>query len=232
MSSITCRDFARNLIGGAAAVSLARGRAATPESATPRRPNILFLFSDQHAHSYADFAGHPVVSTPNINRIAARGVTFRNAYCNNAVCTPARSALAIGMYPSDCNFFCNSTVWDGSHPNWVTRLRSVGYLCFASGRMDLNPAFDSGFDEIATAHAHAHHPDITAFFRRPLCMRIDVCSQIDGRSRPGPATDAAFVNHTLDFIQRQRPGGQPWAVHCGLNFPHPPFIAWQRLLEQ
>ena len=72
--------------------------------------------SDQHAFRYTGYAGHPLVKTPNLDRIAARGVVFENAYCQSPVCGPSRASLMTGVYASDVNPFCNSTMWDGSHP--------------------------------------------------------------------------------------------------------------------
>jgi len=54
------------------------------------RPNILFLFSDQHAQNIAGCYGDPIVQTPALDRLAAEGVTFDNAYTTAPLCTPAR----------------------------------------------------------------------------------------------------------------------------------------------
>ena len=52
-------------------------------------PNILFLMSDQHAQKIAGCYGDPVVRTPHLDRLAARGVIFDNAYCPSPICTPS-----------------------------------------------------------------------------------------------------------------------------------------------
>lgn len=226
---MTRREFNWNLAGGAgvaamagALSSLARAQAPSAPSA---RPNIVLIVSDQHSHKFNGFAGHPIVSTPNLDRIAAHGAQFRNAYCNSPVCTPSRTALATGMYASDCNSFCNASVWDGSRPTWATSFRKAGYRCFATGKLDLNPEFDSGFEESVTSHGHSRNPDLTAFFRRPLCMRVDIRSQIDGRRRTEASSDVGAAQRTIDFIRSQK-GKSPWAAYCGLYLPHPPFVGF------
>jgi arylsulfatase A-like enzyme len=66
--------------------------AATPmiRSATPDRPNILFICADEHGGPFSGAMGHSIVKTPNLDRLADSGVLFRNAYCGSPVCVPAR----------------------------------------------------------------------------------------------------------------------------------------------
>ena len=100
---------------------------------TASRPNILVLCADQHSYRYTGFRGHPTVDTPNLDRLAAAGTTFTNAYCSSPVCVPGRASLMTGVYPSDVGSYCNATVWDGSQPTWGTLLREAGYETWATG---------------------------------------------------------------------------------------------------
>jgi choline-sulfatase len=63
------------------------------------RPNILFLFSDQHTRKITGCYGDETVHTPNLDRLATSGVTFGNAYTASPLCVPARMALLTGRYP-------------------------------------------------------------------------------------------------------------------------------------
>jgi choline-sulfatase len=63
------------------------------------RPNILFLFSDQHTRKITGCYGDETVHTPNLDRLATSGVTFDNAYTASPLCVPARMALLTGRYP-------------------------------------------------------------------------------------------------------------------------------------
>ena len=227
MSKQSRRDFSRTLAGGIGAAALSQA------SGSPGRPNVLFVCSDQHTFRYTGYAGHPLVKTPNLDRIAARGVVFENAYCQSPVCGPSRASLMTGVYASDVNSFCNSTMWDGSHPTWGTHLRRAGYHTEATGKVELNDDFDTGFKEVHARHPHRHGPDITTLFRRPPAYRVlggrDV---VQGRTRSRPHGDKATTQTALDFIRnRGRTLAQPWAYYVGLQLPHPPFLALPKYAE-
>ena len=215
------------MAGGISAAAL------SPGTEPSRRPNILFVCADQHAFRYAGYAGHPLVKTPNFDRIASRGVVFENAYCQSPVCAPSRASLMTGVYPSDVNSFCNSTMWNGSHATWGIRLRRVGYHTEATGKLELNDDFDIGFREINTAHPHRHGPDITSLFRRPPAYRVRPgLEAIKGQTRQHPHRDQATTETALHFIRNQGLTlGRPWAYYIGLLQPHPPFVALPKYLE-
>ncbi len=223
MAAPSRREFVRSLSAGFGAA--AAGRAAP-------RPNILFVCSDQHSFRYAGYAGHPQVKTPNLDAIARRGVTFLNAYTGAPVCVPGRTSMMTGMYPSDCNSFCNSTVWDGSHPTWGARLRQAGYLTRAVGKLDLNPDFDTGFEETMTSHGHRFRPDITSLFRRPVGYRVDERRGVDGKPRDRRHEDARRTALALKLLRRNASGaGRPWALYVGFTEPHPRFVALKKYYE-
>ena len=225
MPEPTRRDFHRTLGAAASTVAAASASAQTPGS-SGSRPNIVFICSDQHGHKYSGYAGHPLAKTPHLDRIAHRGVTFNNTYCGSPVCVPGRACMMSGMYPSDCNSFCNSTVWDGSHPTWGTRLRKAGYETRATGKLDLNPDFDMGFDEIDTTHGHRARPDITSLFRRPVGYRINERTNVTGQPRDKPHRDAARTKVALDFVRNETPTlRRPWTQYVGYLQPHPKFVA-------
>jgi len=116
------------VIGGWAAVASAQ--------AEPLRPNILFLFADdwgRHASAYVA-AGerggvNEVLQTPNIDRLAARGVLFRNAHVNAPSCTPCRSAVLSGQYfwRTGRGAILLGAIWDDAIPAYPLLLRDAGY---------------------------------------------------------------------------------------------------------
>ena len=59
--------------------------------------NVLLIMSDQHSPKIAGFAGHPQAITPNLDRLAASGRVFENAYCTSPICVPARASVATGL---------------------------------------------------------------------------------------------------------------------------------------
>ena len=156
MSETSRRDFGKQVatVLGSTAF-MPRTAEAGVFTRRQKKPNIVFICSDQHSYKYNGFSGHPLVKTPNLDRIACQGVVFSNTYCASPGCVPARTSMMTGMYPSDCNSFCNATVWDGKYPIWGTHLKRNGYYCRAIGKMDLNDDFSTGFEEIETPDRHS-----------------------------------------------------------------------------
>lgn len=218
---MTRRAFASWLAGGAGALG-AQGPGT--------RPNIVFICSDQHSGLALGCMGHPVVRTPNLDRLAGMGVLFRNAYSGNPVCVPGRASMMSGRYASDVGSFCNSTVL-GRVPTWGNYLREAGYHGWATGKMDMTPGGIYGFEEVQTSHGHFRNPDITSLFRSPVCFRPGERAMADGSfEHRGVRGDLEIAQRTIGFIRGRRPG-QPWAAYGGMNMPHPRFVAQKRYEE-
>ena len=227
------REFNANMIKGLSASTLAAmGLLSVADDAqgkTPKKPNIVFICSDQHAYKYSGYRGHPLVKTPNMDRIARNGTVFESCYSGNPVCVPARTSMMTGMYASDCNSFCNSTVWDGSHPLWPKRLKDAGYYCWATGKLDLNDKYDTGFVEVDTRHGHASKPDITSLFRRPVGYRINEREGVTGKSSTNRNSDVKKTATALKFINKQSAElKQPWVMYVGFHEPHPKFVGYEK----
>jgi uncharacterized sulfatase len=70
--------------------------------AEEERPNIIFIMTDDHAaHAIGAYGGRlaGLNLTPNLDRLAAHGIRFENAFCNNSICTPSRASIITGQYP-------------------------------------------------------------------------------------------------------------------------------------
>jgi choline-sulfatase len=222
MSEVSRRNFGRTVLSGLGASVM------SPALQTPggRRPNLVFLCSDQHSGLVLGPNGHAVVKTPHLDRLAAMGVNFRNAYCGSPVCVPSRAGFMTGMFPSDVGSYCNSTPFDGRVPTWGQRLSQAGYYCHAAGKLDLQEGLDYGFHEDHTDHEHSRGPDITSLFRAPLCYRRDERRQADGEWRERRHTDVATMEHALAFLRDEAPKQtKPWALYTGLTLPHSQFVA-------
>jgi choline-sulfatase len=196
------------------------------KGAVSEKPNILFICSDQHAAWAVGANGHPIVKTPNMDRLAAAGTNFRNAYCGNPVCAPSRAGLMTGMFPSDVKSYCNSTPFDGHSPTWGNRLQDAGYDCWATGKLDLCRSATLGFQEFETTHEHATNPDISSLFRSPLCWRAEERGFANGSFDAGEHVDATRARNGVSFLRKQEGGGQkPWCAWVGFTEPHPVFNA-------
>ena len=75
--------------------------------ADAKRPNVLIFMSDQHHTRFLGCDGHPLVQTPHMDRLAARGARFRNAYCNFPLCCPSRMSFMTARHTHDIDCMTN-----------------------------------------------------------------------------------------------------------------------------
>jgi len=103
----------------------------------PKHPNILFIMADQYRHDYLGSAGATFLRTPNLDRLAARGVRFAQCATNSPVCAPARIGLAAGVQPSRLGSVGNDSYLPASVTTYYQRLRDHGYRVGCVGKLDL-----------------------------------------------------------------------------------------------
>ena len=101
------------------------------------RPNILLLMTDEHGAQFSGTYGHPFIATPAMDRLAADGVTFDAAYCNNPLCVPSRLSFMTGQYTHRCRGWDNATPLAPDAVTWAHLLRARGYDVALSGKMHL-----------------------------------------------------------------------------------------------
>jgi len=92
-----------------------------------RQPNILLIFSDQHAQRVAGCYGDPIAETPHLDRLAANGVTFDNAYCPSPICVPSRMSMLTGRYPGDQKCWTLQDYLPSDYPTWAHAVGAAGY---------------------------------------------------------------------------------------------------------
>jgi choline-sulfatase len=100
-----------------------------------QRPNVLLIIVDQLTAALTGAYGHPVVKTPNLDRLVAQGIRFDAAYSNCPVCAPARGALMSGRYVSNCGTYDNATPWPEDMVTIPHYLTLAGYDTVLSGKM-------------------------------------------------------------------------------------------------
>ena len=141
-SSLPRRTFLAT--GAAAAAALAVGRA--PAAAKAKPPNFVTILCDQLGFDAIAAHGCPDVRTPNIDRLVARGVSFRESHSTNPVCSPARSSLMTGRMPCETGVISNTRPIHASMPNLGHWLRQHGYHTVYCGKWHLpwgyTPAID------------------------------------------------------------------------------------------
>src|SRR5262245_25313671 len=111
---------------------------ATAVGAETAPPNVLFIAVDDLNHWVGHLGRNPQTRTPNIDRLAARGVTFTRAYCAAPVCNPSRAALLSGLRPSTSGVYDNPTNFAPLIPAKLTlptAFRSAGYHVCGAGKI-------------------------------------------------------------------------------------------------
>lgn len=98
--------------------------------------NVLFIMSDQHRHDLLSCLGHPIVQTPNLDRLAARSAVFNNAYCPEPLCIPSRVSCFTGRFPHNTGAIRNKTgeyITLGDH-SFIEDFRNAGYRTGLAGK--------------------------------------------------------------------------------------------------
>src|SRR3979409_2563350 len=146
----------RDVIAGAAGtLAFATSGRAVAQAV---KPNIVFILADDLGYADVSCYGRPDLSTPNIDRIAAQGLRFLQAYANSAVCTATRTALITGRYQYRLRLGLEEPLRDNpdvglppAHPTLPSMLKKAGYSSTLIGKWHLGtlPKFDplkSGYD--------------------------------------------------------------------------------------
>ena len=203
--------------------------------------NLLFILSDQHNRNVSGCYGHPLVQTPNIDRLAAGGSLFRNAYTTSPICVPARASLATGQYVH------RIAAWDNAHPytgdltSWHRRLREGGYRVDSIGKLHFRgadpktgDADDNGFSqEIEPLNIVGGIGDVLGCIREDPPFRHKRDS-ITGAG-PGDSTylqyDIRNGDNAVKWISDHADDDAPWALFASFVCPHQPYNSFQELYD-
>jgi len=113
---------------------------STTEIPSPkRRPNILFIITDQQRFDCLSCMGHPILRTPHIDSIAGQGVLFENAYTPSPICAPARSAIFSGRFPPGSGVVFNWVPFKGDAILFTELLQEAGYQTANVGKLHFVP---------------------------------------------------------------------------------------------
>ncbi|MEW4570701.1 sulfatase [Tautonia sp. JC769] len=205
-----------------AAVALA---VAAPSRADdpPSRPNVLFIAVDD-LNDWAGFlGGHPQARTPNLDRLAARGVHFTRAYCSAPACNPSRTSLMTGLQPSTTGVYHNNQPWRPVLPDAVTlpqHFSAAGYDVAGGGKLFHNSFNDrDSWPEWFGLKGSDHpKPEQTPVNGIPGAAHfdwgpLDVPDEAMG--------DSKTVSWAIDWLQADREA--PFFLAVGLIRPHLPW---------
>ncbi len=194
--------------------------------------NVLFIVVDDLNTTLGCY-GHPVVKTPNIDKLAQNGVRFNHAYCNFAVCGPSRGSFLTGLRPETIGILDNRTPLKDVLGDRVT----MPYLFKKNGyyTMSLGKVF----------HGDEHHNDLKAWDEIYTYGATDVGKTGEGRNMTegvlkwchwmaanggdDDQSDGQIARKAVEFIKTQRE--QPFFLAVGFHKPHDPFIAPKKYFD-
>lgn len=200
--------------------------------------NILIIMADEFQARAMGCAGHPVVRTPNIDRLARSGRRYSAAYTPSPICVPARAAFATGRHIHRTGHWCNALPYAGNPPGWAHRLRDAGYDTVSVGKLHHRSADDdNGFsEEILPMHVLNGVGWIKGMIREGG-QTVDHGSDLAAMTGPGedPYTDydRRIADRAVAWIRRRgaEPKDRPWAMFASFVRPHFPLTCPREFLD-
>src|SRR4030095_16888911 len=195
--------------------------------------NLVVILSDQHNPWALGCNGHPLVKTPTLDRLAARGTRFASAYTNCPICVPARASFATGRYVHQIRFWDNAIAYDGSIPSWGHRLMAQGHRVTSIGKLHYlgsDPVRNGFHEEIQTMHIAQGLGDLVGLIRDELIVR-NGARKLGPEAGPGGLRSSRDERRITDaacrWLAHEAPKyrDKPWVLYVGFVCPHPPFIA-------
>lgn len=208
-------------------------------SAAESRPNVLFIAVDDLNCDLGSY-GHPLVQSPNIDRLAARGVRFEHSYSQNPVCNPSRSSFMTGLYPEQTHINTNAGHFREFIPTVVTmaqHFRNNGYYVARIGKIyhygvpgnigengnDDAPSWEEvrnpiGIDKLV-------EPDLNIIV--PGASPGGTLSWLKVPSKDEEHTDGIGASYAIEMLEENHPDktGRPFFLAMGFYRPHTPYIA-------
>lgn len=221
--SASRRDFLKTAAVGA-------GTAPSAQAQDGKRPNVLFVFSDQqHAGTVSAYPGPALptpVRTPAIDRLAAQGCRFDNAVSLYPVCSPYRGMLMSGLYPLRNGVVGNDTPLSNDLPTFGRLFRDAGYRTGYIGKWHLEstragfvpPERRQGFDHFWAVHSCNHDHFDSPYYRDDPAKEL---------THAGYEPDSQ-VGLAMDFIRDSARSESPFCLAISFGPPHNPYKAPQR----
>jgi iduronate 2-sulfatase len=217
-----------------------RGSAETRADSKP--PNVLFVVIDDLRCSLGCY-GESAVMSPNIDRLAARGMRFDRAYCQYPVCNPSRTSFLTGLRPDTTGILDNKTPVRGKHADVVTLpqlCRERGYFTASLGKI-MHIGLDAD-GKTAFFQDPKSWDDCRNFEATPLGRRgegrnltggkLNWCRWLAAEGGDSDQPDGQIAENAVRLLEaHSRPGSKPFFLGVGFHKPHDPFHAPRKYFD-
>jgi choline-sulfatase len=201
------------------------------ETRDQKHPNIVWIFLDQCRADVLSCYGHPFIRTPNLDRLAAEGVLFTNAFCQNSVCVPSRASILSGRYSSQTGVYDNSGQMRAEDSHLLRAFLQAGYHTANVGKIHTGLSAEAmGFQEhreiehdgIPHYHLPADYPAewpwktfASPNYPQPVLYATDLCP-------PERTYCGVGVSAAIDIWTRHNYQASPLFLRLSLDRPHTP----------
>ncbi len=193
-----------------------------------QRPNLLFVYTDDQRYDavsvvqkeQGERGRFPWFQTPNMDRLAAEGVRFRNAFVVCSLCAPSRAVNLTGRYNHFNGVASNFRPFPVDNVTHASLLRAAGYTTAYVGKWHMDSQRERpGFDHHYSFIAHARYWD-------PMFI-------VDGKDTPTKGwVDDISTDYAIQFMKSQKDSGKPWLLIVGFKSPHGPTEPPERAKER
>lgn len=199
--------------------------------------NLVIIMSDEHQARAIGCAGHPIVQTPNIDKLAAEGIRFEAAYTASPICVPARAAFITGFPIHKTGYWCNAHPYEGKVKGWGHRLQETGHHVISIGKLHYRNEEDpTGFDaQVLPMHVLDGIGDVMGAVRDKLPERHQT-KLLSEKIGPGNSSyikyDQQITANAIHWLINEAPKiDRPWVVYVSLVCPHFPLIAPRKFFD-
>lgn len=193
------------------------------------KPNILFIISDEHNATVLGANGNKIISTPNMDSLAAGGISFDACYCNSPLCVPSRESFLSGQYISRNGVWSNSCELPRADiPSVPSLLNAAGYESFLCGKMHLAADRRYGYVDVGFNGNNSHKSGRVS--RR-------AADDLPGHGLSGrfknfhTGEHSSILEHDLkvtqgvvEFLKQRTANAKPFFLTAGFIAPHFPLI--------
>lgn len=176
-----------------------------------KRPNVVFILTDDQRSDALGCMGHPHLKTPHIDRLAREGVLFKNHFCTTALCSPSRASILGGLYAHAHGVVNNFTDYPRDLPTFPRQLQDNGYATAYIGKWHMGEDDDSkrpGFDHFVTHRGQGKYFD-TEFRANNGARKV----------AKGYYT-TVVTDLAIDWMQQQEDVDKPFMLMLGHKAPH------------